>query len=408
MRAAPLLLQPPAARATRVRTPLPARCARAAPPPPQLRARRLLFSVHRSASLRPPPRRAAPSRTRCSALSDDALADVQRWPEAQARAYAPHELLRAALQLSDGAARRDVSYLHAPSLPAAALLTRCAPALRWAELQKRGHGRHRVVLDTPRCDNNNDHAGALRADDGSAAPAPPDEGAAARGRLLCLLDALEAAAPEVLRGRQNNANATKQPSVHQLTERVGTLAAFAAHVSDEAWAQPPETWTPHKKHRCARVVLHARSWRHVPLLTRAHRMNIAHAAWPSSCAALWITSPARAFLCRACCTAPSEHGMREAPQTRLRCARKTRPSMPSRRALQKRRRCGAALRTCMCKWRAAAASGAGRLRDGCWLHVHGLIALHLRCPHHQGCAAVAVSDAVHHTRSCARVCGIVH
>jgi hypothetical protein len=256
MRAAPLLLPPAAVHAARVRTPLPARRARAAPLPPPQQLRRLSFVLHRSASLRLP-RRATPARLRCrcSALSDDDLAAVQCWPEAQARAYAPHELLRAAVQLTDGAARRNASYLHAAALPVAALLTRCAPALRWAELQKRGHGRHRVVLDTPRCDNNDNDADtdAARTEDGDAVPAPLDEGAAARRRLLRLLDALEAAAPAVLRGSQNkdNANATKRASVHQLTERVGTLAMFAVHVPDEAWAQPPETWTPRKSHRCA-------------------------------------------------------------------------------------------------------------------------------------------------------------
>jgi hypothetical protein len=85
----------------------------------------------------------------------------------------------------------------------------------------------------------------------SAAPKPlAADVAAAQTRLLRLMDALEAAAPAILRGSED-----KKPSLHHLTERAGTLAAFAAHVPEETWAQPPETWSPHKKHRCARVVL---------------------------------------------------------------------------------------------------------------------------------------------------------
>ncbi len=67
-------------------------------------------------------------------------------------------------------------------------------------------------------------------------------------RLLRLLDAVEAAAPDVLCGSARTKRTAA--SVRALAQRTCTLAAFAAHVPDEAWVHAPETWTPRKSHGC--------------------------------------------------------------------------------------------------------------------------------------------------------------
>jgi hypothetical protein len=226
----------------------------AAPPPQQqlrtqLRTRQLASGVHRGVLL-PLPRGKAPARqpTRAASLPDDVLQDVQLPPHRQKRAYLPHEMLRAAVQLSDAArGGKNTLHMRVSSDHAAPLLLGCK-ALLPCHSRAANYGVDVVFEATHHSGN-----GASQGDDSSAAPTPlMHDVAAAQKRLLRLLDALEAAAPEVLSGSKD-----KKPSLHHLTERVGALAAFAAHVPDEAWAQPPETWTPRKKDRCARVLLHA-------------------------------------------------------------------------------------------------------------------------------------------------------
>jgi hypothetical protein len=226
--------------------------ARAAPPPPQqlrtqLRTRQLASGVHRAVLL-PLPRGRAPARqpARAASLPDDVLQDMQLPPHRQKRAYLPHEMLRAAVQLSD-AARGGKNTLHMRvSVDHAAPLLLGCKALLLCHSRAANDGVD-VVLEATHHSGN----GASQGDDSSAAPTPlMHDVAAAQTRLLRLLDALEAAAPAILRGSED-----KKPSLHHLTERVGALAAFAAHVPDDAWVNAPETWTPHKKHRCARVVM---------------------------------------------------------------------------------------------------------------------------------------------------------
>jgi hypothetical protein len=226
----------------------------AAPPPPlqqQLRARRLAAGLRRSVLLPLPARSKATARrcVRASALPDDVLDDVQRPVRGQARRYLPHEVLRAALQLST---RRLVDSKSAPRLwlssaPLTALLTHNPALLRCARSEPVSRYRHEVVLNHHDAGGDADADARADADDHAVVAARRDM-LAAQQRLLRLLDALEAAAPAVLRGSEDT-----KPSMRHLTERVGALAAFAAHVPDEAWAHPPETWTPRKSHRCVCV-----------------------------------------------------------------------------------------------------------------------------------------------------------
>jgi hypothetical protein len=290
-------LQPAAARAVCTRTPLQLRA------PLQLPAHRLAVGLRRSASL--PPRSTASVRTRVRAgsLPDDVLADVQRPVNEQARKYAPHELLRAALQLSDVAHRGAAHQLHVRSAPLAILLLQGNaphwPSGAWRYFEHAG--RRDLVM----------HAAWHHDDEPQLY-----EAAAARRRLLRLLDAAEAVAPSILRGKTGH----KKPlSKQRVIERVGALAAFAMHVPDEAWAQPPETWTPPAAQRCA----HARCTAGTTHIRRCSSDLSCHdcivpfsvrppTAWSSSCAPSWTTLLARAFQCRPCCTNRSRRGTRTA------------------------------------------------------------------------------------------------
>jgi hypothetical protein len=216
-----------------------AACAAPAPPLQQLRSTRLLAGLRRCVLL--PPRGVASAR-RCvcaSALPDGVMEDLQRPPEHRKRDYLPHELLRAAVQLSDLARRGKAAQLRVPPYHADMLLMGCTALLPCTH-SRDANGWLVVLFESAQ------KKGAEASQGGSrAAPTPLYDVAAAQRRLLRLMDALEAAAPAVLHGGGKNTAA----SLHHLTERAGALAAFAAHVADDAWAHPPETWTPHKSHR---------------------------------------------------------------------------------------------------------------------------------------------------------------
>jgi hypothetical protein len=243
----PPLPLPAAARVVRIgalqlRTPRSAAaCAAPAPPLQLLRSTRLLAGRRRGVSR--PPRGAASARqcVRASALSDDVLEDLQRAPEHRTREYLPHELLRAAVQISDGMSHGGKAQQLRVSSYEAALLMRCTALLACKYLHSTG--RHHVVwLEAM---HNTD---ALHSD---GSPALPGDLPAARARLLRLMDALEAAAPAVLRGTSGKIGTKPSPS--HLAKRAETLASFAAHVPDSAWANAPETWEPPVPRRCVRA-----------------------------------------------------------------------------------------------------------------------------------------------------------
>jgi hypothetical protein len=370
MGAAPSPLLPPArARTSRMH----ALCAcavrtlgaRAAPlPPPQLRARQpsdscvLLLRCPRRLSRRGDA--AAPlQRVRAGSVPDDILTSLQRGPPERGDTYLPHDVLRAAIQLDEMTRSRNS---HAAAPPAclyvacertAALLARNPALLRvgagGAHVQRTRARCYKFTLDGRR--------GSASQEAASAAVAPPpatlpreEEVTAARKRLLRLLEAVEAAAPEVLRGSARTKRTTT--SMQAITLRTCALAAFAAHVPDEAWVNAPDTWTPRKSHRRARCC-------EAPCLALRHDAGCAsvaktlafcvslstslalRAAWRSRCARSSRTSSARALKCRWCCTKPSRHGTRSTPTpTRARqmltaarsCGGASRPSSSRRRA----------------------------------------------------------------------------
>jgi hypothetical protein len=175
-------------------------------------------------------------------LPDDVMEDLQHPPEHRKRDYLPHELLRAAVQLSDLARRGKAAQLRVPPYHADMLLMGCTALLPCTH-SRDANGWLVVLLESTQQEGAEASQGGCCS---RAAPTPLYGVAAAQRRLLRLMEALEAAAPAVLHGGGKNTAA----SLHHLTDRAGALAAFAAYVPDDAWAHPPETWTPHKSHRC--------------------------------------------------------------------------------------------------------------------------------------------------------------
>jgi hypothetical protein len=212
-----------------------------AAPQQQLRARRLA-GFRRSAFLLARGKASALQPVRAGSLPDDVLENMQRPLDFQKREYLPHEVVRAVLQLPEDPTRTREACVHVSSFPMASLLTNHPKLLPYALFDSSRYSNTYYKIIVP----------ATQGHDASCTDRPwakpPDEVAAARRRLLRLMDALEAAAPAILCGSK-----IAKPSLRRLTEeRLRALAAFATLVPDEAWAQPPETWTPHASDMCAR------------------------------------------------------------------------------------------------------------------------------------------------------------
>ncbi len=257
--------------------------------PLHLQQRRLADGLRRRAAL--PARGKAPWRrcVRASAQDGNALEDLKLLPCEWKREYLPHEQLRAALALDESCSANDApTRMYVSCKRIAALLARPALLGRGAEevrffkaprFDKRHRGYMFVLGGDDRHVSNRLAArgGSLtdalgvtaaglqtRASDaifraaGNAAGSTSthiirrEEVAPARRRLLRLLDAVEAAAPEVLRG--GACVARPSTSMYYAAQRTCALATFAAHVPDEAWANAPETWTPRKSDRRARAL----------------------------------------------------------------------------------------------------------------------------------------------------------
>ncbi len=237
--------------ALQLRAPRAAGACATLPPLQQLRTRRLAKGF-----VALPPRGKATARraARAGSLPDSVLEDLQRPAREQARAYLPHEVLRAAVQLSVAArggkaARLCLSNFHVNDL--LTRLTRCTAPLPCAHHDWTSSGVD-VVFEAMHRAKDGD---ALQKSDSSPAPMPLHNVPAAQRRLLRLLDALESAAPAVLCGNdeENTSDQDRTPRHYYMaehaTERAGALVAFAAHVPDDVWLQPPETWTPCESHR---------------------------------------------------------------------------------------------------------------------------------------------------------------
>lgn len=243
------------------------------------------------------------------------LTDMQRNP-AERPSYLPHEVLRAAIELDE---ERSDAKGDAPTM----LYVTCerTVALLAGNLALTGCRAANVRREGARC-----YVLTLQHDDNDSkrrkAAAP------ARRRLLRLLNAVEAIAPEMLRGRKH------MRGVAATLLRTCALSAFAAHVPECEWEQPPETWTPHRSHRC---VLDAA----LPGAPGAHALS--YAALCSRCAHYSPTSLALAFQCLPLCTAPLRRG--------------TRSTQPLMRAAMT---CGVDLLLSSLQRRAVAASGAHR------------------------------------------------
>jgi hypothetical protein len=177
-------------------------------------------------------------------LPDALLRDMLRGPEQRQRRYAPHELLRAAVELDEQGGGYElvvcnnlanILYEHRIGLMRQDCHVPLTPPIDF----------ERLTLLLPPSSAGSD---ASRAADV----------ASAQQRLLRLLAALEAACPAVLRGRSSDVagaasglgERTKQSHIYR---RLDTLAAFAVHVRDCSWANAPETWRPPRGKRCVRV-----------------------------------------------------------------------------------------------------------------------------------------------------------
>jgi hypothetical protein len=231
--------------------------ARAAPLPlPQLRARR----VRGVGALRRGAAAAASQPVRASKLPDGILADLQRGPGRGGAggkpAYLPHEVLRATMQLVETRSDNDApTPVHTSCEPMAALLAH-SPALFGCGAAEVRHTHAHCYVVTLEGNNERDarSASQIAGADTAVAALPPqprtrrEEAAPAQRRLLRLLDAVETAAPDVLCGSARTKRTAA--SMRALARRTCTLAAFAAHVPDDAWVHAPETWTPRKSHGC--------------------------------------------------------------------------------------------------------------------------------------------------------------
>jgi hypothetical protein len=181
-------------------------------PPPQLRAHRLsgtrLRCCPRLLSRRSGAAAAPLQRAHAGSLPADILTSLQSERE-NTRAYLPHDVLRAAIQLDEAcssvAAGAPPTRLYISCERTAALLAR-NPALLGgaiAEVVRRTRRRGYVFTLGGGATSASQAAGVVSG--GEALPPPSrtasrEEVAAARRRLLRLLDAVEANAPEVLRG----------------------------------------------------------------------------------------------------------------------------------------------------------------------------------------------------------------
>jgi hypothetical protein len=286
--------------------------ARPAPQPqPQLRARRVrgVGALRRGAA-------AAASQpvVRASKLPDGILTDLQRGPGRSGAggkpAYLPHEVLRATMQLVETRSDNDApTPVHISCEPMAALLAH-SPALLGCGAAEVRHTHAHCYVVTLEGNNECDASASQTAGDDTAAVAalqPPqprtrrEEAAPAQRRLLRLLDAVEAAAPDVLCGSAH----TKRTSMRALARRTCTLAAFAAHVPDDAWVHAPETWTPRKSHGCVRAATR-----------RCHPCCLAKLSSPALCCAqlgaagaLAVRSRRRRALCGAVRAVQDVRGM---------------------------------------------------------------------------------------------------
>jgi hypothetical protein len=212
-----------------------------AAPQQQLRARGLA-AFRRSASLLARSKATARQPVRAGSLPDDVLEDMQRPLDFQKREYLPHEVVRAVLQLSEDPTRTHEAHVRVcvSSFAMASLLTENVALLPCTRFDSGLFGdTYEITVQTTKLVASRTDCPVMK---------PADEGAAARRRLLRLMDALEAAAPAMLCGSK-----VAKPSLRRLTEeRLRALAAFAALVPDDAWVQPPETWKPHASDMCAR------------------------------------------------------------------------------------------------------------------------------------------------------------